>query len=297
VAALAWLVWCAPLQGAPRVVTSIAPVHSLAAAVMGDAGRPVQIVRGYGSPHAYQMRPSDAAYLRDADLVVWIGPSLETFLERPLSRHRDTARIVALSAIPGLKLLANRHGGVRDGAAHSHAHAGAGSFDPHIWLSPFNAKLIASAIADQLAALDPDNAGLYAMNLERLKRRIDTMHSTIRARLAPVANTPFVVFHDAFQYFEESFGLNAVGSVTVSPEQMPSARRIRALKEAIEKSAARCVFREPQFESALMQVLLEDSTARAGVLDPLGTDITPGPEAYFDLMNGNADALLECLAE
>jgi zinc transport system substrate-binding protein len=294
-AAFAWVLWIAPLQAAPRVVTSIAPVNSLAAAVMGDVGQPVQIVRGYGSPHAYQMRPSDAAHLRDADLILWIGPSLETFLERPLSRHREGTRVIALSTLPGLVLLENRAGGVHDGDAHEHAHTA--SFDPHIWLSPANAKRMAGAIAGELTALDPANAPLYATNLERLNQRIDSMQNSIQSRLAPVANTPFVVFHDAFQYFEASFGLNAVGSVTVSPDQMPSALRIRALKEAIDKSNARCVFREPQFESALMRVLLEDSKARAGVLDPLGTDIDPGPDAYFELMNGNADALLECLAE
>lgn len=293
--ALAPLVWPAPLLAAPRVVTSIAPVHSLAAAVMGDLGAPVQIVRGYGSPHAYQMRPSDAANLRDADLVLWIGPSLETFLQRPLSQHRDGTRVVMLSAVPGLTLLANRRGGVRDGDAQSHADAG--SFDAHIWLSPFNAKLIASAIATELSSLDAENARIYSMNVDRLKQRIDAMEFRIRSRLAPVANIPFVVFHDAFQYFEESFGLNAVGSVTVSPDQMPSALRIRALREEIAKSGARCVFREPQFESALMQVLLENSNARAGVLDPLGTDVTPGPDAYFELMADNADALLACLTE
>lgn len=264
---------------------------------MGDVGQPVQIVRGYGSPHAYQMRPSDAAHLRDADLILWIGPSLETFLQRPLSRHREGTRVIALSTSPGLRLLANRPGGVRAGDAHIHDHSEADSFDPHIWLSPLNAKLMASAIARELATLDPANAPIYAGNLERLNQRIDDMQGSIQSRLAPVANTPFVVFHDAFQYFEESFGLNAVGSVTVSPDQMPSALRIRALKEAIDKSNARCVFREPQFESALMQVLLEGSKARAGVLDPLGADIDPGPDAYFELMNGNADALLECLIE
>jgi len=272
----------------------VAPVHSLAAAVMGDLGEPVQIVRGYGSPHAYQMRPSDAANLHDADLVLWIGPSLETFLQRPLSARSDHTNVVTLSEIPGLALLANRRGGVRSDDSHSHDETG--SYDPHIWLSPFNAKLMAAAIAAQLSTLDPENAETYQRNLTSLRDNIDAMAERISTRLAPVASIPFVVFHDAFQYFEESFALNAVGSVTVSPDHMPSARRIRALREEIERSGARCVFREPQFESALVQVLLEDSDAQAGVLDPLGTDVTRGPDAYFELMDTNADALIACLS-
>jgi zinc transport system substrate-binding protein len=290
------LIWPAPLVAAPRVVASIGPVHALAAAVMGDLGEPVQIVRGYGSPHAYQMRPSDAAGLRNADLVLWIGPSMETFLQRPLAGRGDSARVLALSDVPGLALLANRGGGARHDDADSHTRDEAASYDAHIWLSPFNAKLMAAAIAKELRKLDPENATTYQTNVERLTQRIDAMEARIASRLAPVRTTPFVMFHDAFQYFEKSFGLNAVGSVIVSPERLPSARRIKALREKIAQSGARCVFREPQFESALVQILLEDSDARAGVLDPLGADVTPGPNAYFELMESNTEALVDCLS-
>ena len=258
--ALVPLVWLAPLAAAPRVVASIGPVHSLAAAVMEGLGEPLQIVRGYGSPHAYQMRPSDAANLRDADLVLWIGPSLETFLQRPLAGSRDGTRVVALSAVPGLALLANRDAGVRHDDAHSRAHDEAASYDAHIWLSPFNAKLMAAAIAKELSAFDPENAQTYRTNVDRLTQRIDAMEIRIASRLAPVRTTPFLAFHDAFQYFEKSFRLNAVGSVTVSPDRLPSAWRIKALREVIAESEARCLFREPQFESALVAILLEDST-------------------------------------
>ncbi len=294
--ALVPLMWPAPLVAAPRVVASIGPVHALAAAVMGDLGEPVQIVRGYGSPHAYQMRPSDAASLRDADLILWIGPAMETFLQRPLAARGDSARVLALSEVPGLALLANRGGGARHDDADSDTQDEAASYDAHIWLSPFNAKLMAAAIAEALSGLDPENAATYRTNLERLTQRIDAMKARIASRLAPVRTTPFVMFHDAFQYFEKSFGLNTVGAVVVSPERLPSARRIKALREKIAQSGARCVFREPQFESALVQILLEDSDARAGVLDPLGTDVTPGPDAYFELMDSNTEALVECLS-
>jgi zinc transport system substrate-binding protein len=293
--ALAPLLWSPALPAAPTVVASIGPVHSLAAAVMGDLGEPRQLVRGYGSPHAYQMRPSEAAALRDADLVLWIGPALETFLLRPLEGRQDGTTVVQLSALEGLRLLPNRSGGVLHADDPSHAHDPHAGFDPHIWLSPFNAKVMTSAIAAELGTLDPGNAALYERNAARLMQRIDVMESRIASRLAPVRATPFVVFHDSFQYFEENFGLDAVGSVIVSPDRMPSARRVKELKNAITESGARCVFREPQFESALMQVLLEGSDARSGVLDPLGSDVVPGPDGYFDLMNANTDALLACL--
>jgi zinc transport system substrate-binding protein len=292
ISALAPLAWSCAAQAAPSVVASIGPLHSLTAAVMGELGAPRQIVRGYGSPHAYQMRPSDAAALHGAELIVWVGPALETFLLRPLEGGQETARVLQLSTLEGLRLLPNRDAGVLGGEGHAHGHAG---FDAHVWLSPFNAKVIAAAIAAELGAIDPGNAAAYRHNADRLMQRIDAMEARIAARLAPVRDVPFVMFHDAFQYFEESFGLNAVGSVTVSPDRMPSARRIKALREAMAASGARCVFREPQFESALVQVLLEDTDARSGVLDPLGTDVAPGPDGYIELMNANAEALIACL--
>lgn len=289
--------WPCALPAVPTVVASIGPLRALAAAIMGDLGQPVQIVRGYGSPHAYQMRPSDAAHLRDAALVLWVGPSLETFLERPLAAaaDRDTTRVLTMSGIPGLERLPSRRAGVRDAHGHGHAGDAPGSHDPHIWLNPRNAKAMAGAIAAALAALDEENAPVYAANLERFERRADDLQTDIASRLAPVRAVPFVVFHDAFQYFEKSFGLAAIGSLTVSPDRLPSAKRIKALRDEIVASGARCVFREPQFESALVATLLEGTNARSGVLDPLGSGVTPGPDAWFDLMNANADALLECL--
>jgi zinc transport system substrate-binding protein len=297
VSAVTTLVWSCALPAVPAVVASIGPVHSLAAAVMGDLGEPRQIVRGYGSPHAYQMRPSDAGALREADLILWIGPALETFLLRPLEGRRDDTRVVQLSALEGLRLLPNRSGGVLGTDDRSHAQDGHAGFDAHIWLSPFNARVMATAIAAELGAIDAEHAEVYRQNAQRLVRRIDAMEIRIASRLAPVRTIPFVMFHDAFQYFEKNFGLNTVGSVTVSPDHMPSARRLSALREKIVTSGARCVFREPQFESALMKVLLEDTNTRSGVLDPLGTDVKPGPDGYFSLMNANTDALIACLSQ
>lgn len=287
----------ARLIAAPRVVASIGPVHSLAAAVMGDLGQPVQIVRGYGSPHAYQMRPSDAANLRDANLILWIGPALETFLQRPLEGQSATTRVLQLSALPGLHLLANRKPGVLITDEEPHTHGEARSFDAHIWLDPDNAKLMGAAIAVELGALDPEHEEVYRRNAQQLEQRINAMGRRIASRLAPVRSTPFVVFHDAFQYFEAYFGLNSVGSVSVSPDRTPSAKRIRALRTAIKELGVRCLIREPRFESALVRVLLEGTGARSGVLDPLGSDVTPGPDAYVEFMDANTDALVKCLAQ
>ncbi len=279
---------------APRVVASIAPIHSLVAGVMAGVGEPRLIVRGTGSPHHYQMRPSEAAALARADLVFWVGPALEVFLERPLANLGSAkARIVELLALDGMTRYAARPGGAWDRPAPS-ARAGAG-VDSHFWLDAGNARRIVAEAVRRLGAADPANAQLYASNGAAVMRRIDATDRALRRRLAPVRDIAYVVAHDAFQYFERRYGLRPVGSITLAPDRLPGARRIRELKSRIVALEARCVLGAPQFESALIDVVIEGTHANRGTLDSIGAGFTPGADAYFQMMTANAAALAACL--
>lgn len=290
-----------PAVAAPRVVASIVPVHSLVAGVMAGFGAPDVVVRGYGSPHTYQMRPSDAAKLARADVVFWVGRSMETFLQRYIAGLREGgARVVELGALDGLLRLPNRAGGLVDERRrHDDDHAAEhapGAFDAHLWLDVDNAKIMVRAIARELAATDAANADAYRANGEMLVRRLDELDRELAEMLRPVGDRPFVVFHDAYRYLEHRYDLENVGSVTVSPDRMPSARRIDELRERMAALGVRCVFREPQFESALVRTIAEASGARVAVLDPTGSTREPGPQAYFALMRANAEAIVDCLS-
>lgn len=293
----------APVASAPRVVASIAPLHSLVAGVMDGIATPALIVQGYGSPHSYQMRPSEAAALQRADLVFWIGESLETFLQKPLRSLPRTARVVTAIDAPGLRLLANRGSGPwEDGHGSRHApgerHAGAThvALDPHIWLDPTNATRLVSMIVTRLGTLDPANADRYKANAEQLNVRINALDRELGEKLARVRGIPFVVFHDAFQYFEQRYRLRAVGSMLSSPERLPGAKRVQALRAEIRGLGVRCIFQEPQFESALIKTLAEGTGARAAVIDPLGAAFEPGMDAYFKMMRANTSAIVDCLS-
>lgn len=292
---------------APRVVVSIPPLHSLAASVMQGVANPALIVRGYGSPHTYQMRPSDAAALHEADVIFSIGESLETFLQKPLSTLGQRARIVEIMDAEGLIRYRNREGGAwalgsapeHDRAAgttrddHSQEH---GQFDPHVWLDPVNARVMVGQVVKALSAADPANAARYRTNGANVDRRLAALEVELERTFAPVRARAYLVFHDAFQYLERRYGLNAVGAITRSPERAPSAKRLQELRAAVKRRAVRCVFREPQFESALIATVIEDTGARQAVLDPLGADLAPGPDLYFEMMRANARALSACLA-
>ncbi len=252
----------------PSVVVSVKPLHAIVSAVMAGTGEPRLLVKGGASPHDYALRPSDAVALNDAELIVWVGETFELFLSKPLEALAGDAKVVTLGT-----------GG-----------------DPHIWLDPANARDIAQRAAAALSGLDPGNGERYQSNADAFSARLDLLDEELRATLAPIADVPYVVFHDAYGYFERAYGLARVAAVTVNPQRKPGAQRIAALRETIRTSGARCLFGEPQFQPALLATLIEGSDARLGVLDPLGATITPGPEAYFTLMKNLAEDLRDCLA-
>jgi len=282
----------------PKVVVSVKPVHSLVAGVMAGVGEPLLLIKGAASPHSYSLRPSAARALSKAQLVFWIGGNLEAFLGKPLASLASRARLVELAEAPGMLLLPTREGGAwgapDDEPANDEAHQH-GQHNPHIWLHPGNAAAIVRIAVTALAELDPANAATYRRNGAAVEQRLAALEREIAAALAPVKDQPYLVFHDAYQYFEAHFGTRAVGAITVSPDRAPGARRLYEIREKIFASKAVCVFSEPQFEPALVKTVVRSTSARTAVLDPLGAGERAGPEAYFQLMRGLAGALKDCL--
>ncbi len=285
----------APGEAAPRVVTSFAPLQSIVAGVMDGIGMPETVIKGGASPHTYAMRPSEARLLEEADLVFWIGRDYETFLARPLAGLAGRARIVALADLPGIGKLQARSGGVWEDDGDGHAH-GAGAIDGHLFLDPRNLKILAAAAATELAKLDPANALHYAANAAKTQAMLDALDDELAATLRPLAGKPFIVFHDAYQYLEKRYGLATAGSITVSPERRPGAQRVQRIRDKVRRSAAICVFAEPQFEPSLVRTIVEGTDARVATLDYVGVDIPPGPAAYAAIMRGLARALAGCLS-
>lgn len=293
-----FVAWPAGATGdPPRAVASVVPVHAIVAGVMTGVASPDLIVRGAGSPHTYAMRPSDARRLEAADLVFWVGGALETFLAKPLAALSGETKVVTLIDSDALTRLAVHSGGTREeSSTDGHRHEGSAyRFDPHVWLDPANAAAIAKIAAAELSMIDPARRAAYTANAERFIARIEVLDAELRALLAPVARLPYAVFHDAYRYFERRYDLNAVGSVTLSPERTPGARRLREIRATMVATGARCLFTEPQFGPAMVETLIADTDVRTAVLDPLGVGLDPGPGAYFTLMRQLAISLHDCL--
>ena len=301
---------------APQVVVSIKPLYSLVAGLMQGVGKPQLLIKGGASPHGYSLRPSEAAALADAQLIVWVGPGLEGFLEKTLDGLSPTTMQLELSQRLQPYLLPARSGGTwekhdhHDEAEHHHDEvehhhdevehhhhdeADLEHFDPHIWLSPAMAAKIVVLCEDALIDIDPAHKDEYQANAIQLLERIKNLDNELTRKLAPVKDVPYIVFHAAYQYFETAYGLNAVGSVTISPERKPGVKRVLEIREKIKTLHARCVFSEPQFQSKLVNTIIEGTDTRTGILDPLGADLPADQDAYFVLLKRLADNLYQGL--
>ncbi len=321
------------------IVVSIKPIHSLVAGVTGNTGTPQLLLQANASPHSYQMRPSQARALQDADLVIWVGKYMENFMARAVENLSTDAVVMTLEEASEIHRVAFREGGIwgieeghhehpehedehhseahhdhdhaHDSDEHEHEHAAKehdehghednhddhdhGEFDPHIWLDPGNARRIVEVVADELSTLSPEHADAYRNNANATIKRINETEASIREQLSSVRKSRFIVFHDAYRYFEDAFELESFGSFTVEPTRLPSAKRLSALREAITEHNVVCVFSEPQFKPDLVETVIEQTNARTGVLDPLGAGLDQGPDAWFMIMQRLADSFAGCL--
>ena len=287
----------------PRVVADMPPVHALVAQVMGDLGTPELLLEKGANAHAFQMRPSQAAGLQEADLVVWIGPQMTPWLDRALGGI-STARQLRLMESEGTYLQ-----GFGAGAAHEHGHddhaepapEAAGhdghdhsGTDPHVWLDPTNASLWLGLIAAELSALDPENAATYAANAETAKAEIAALDAEIAATLAPAQGKPLVVYHDAYGYFASHYGLTIAAAIAEGDASGPGAQHIAEIEGLLAKGPV-CLFPEANHDPKLV-AQLADATGlnAAGTLDPEGALLAPGPQLYGQMMRGLASTIADC---
>ena len=336
----------------PNVAVDIAPVHSLVSRVMAGVGAPELVIPSGESPHGFNMRPSSAAALQNADLVFWIGHGLTPQLEDAIETLAGDAKAVEMLEVDGTTLLDFRegalfeahdheedhddhydHGHEADKDDHDHDHDMAkaddhdhddhakqdtkhedhdehahddhddhddhaghdhGEHDPHAWLSPGNASVWLNAIAAELSALDPENAGSYFANAAAAREEMAALSAEVAVVLEPARGGSFVVFHDAYQYFETYFDLPASGAISISDATDPSPARVAEIQSRIREEGIGCVLAEPQFNPSLVATVMDGSAAKTSVIDPLGAELELGADLYPTLIRNMAKTLADC---
>ena len=320
------LIATAPVRAEIKVVTTIKPLHSLIANVMDGVGEPSLIIEDSTSPHSFTLKPSHAKLLQEADLIFWVGEGIETFMERPLESIVKNAEVVEFMKVESIEKLKFReesiygdhddhddhdedhdghddhddhddHDEDHDGHDDHDDHAGHeghnhGEFDAHIWLDPINAKEMVHEIAHELGHLDPTNKDKYEANADSTILALDQLIEDVSKDINKDAK--FVVFHDAYQYFEERFGVRAAGALTLNTDVLPGAKQIDEIQDVIKDRGINCIFSEPQFNPKIISTIAKDTNIKTGVFDPLGANINSDKDLYFKLISNLGSELKGC---
>ena len=296
-----------------NVVTTIKPLHSLVSSVMKGVGEPSLIIEGTNNPHTFVFKPSHAEMIENADIIFWIGEDLEAFMEKPLDSLAKNAKTIAFMDLASIEKLKFReqnifddhddHGhddhddhGHKDDDHDDHAghHDGHnhGEFDAHIWLDPANAKEMVLEISHELSELDPSNKSKYEDNASKTIVALDKLIEEVDKSLSK--DISYIVFHDAYQYFEKRFGVIPAGALTLNPDVLPGAKQIADIQDVINDKGIKCIFSEPQYNPKIIETLGNDMNISTGVMDPLGAYIDAGPSMYSDLINQIANSIKDC---
>ena len=295
-----FLISYSSLNAEVKVVTTIKPIHSLVAGVMDGLGSPSLIVDGSNSPHNFSLKPSHAKMIEDAEIIFWVGEDLETFMIKPLESIANNATKVSFMDLDSIIKLKFKEENIlevegydddHDDHDDHYKHAD-GEFDAHIWLDPKNAIEIVNEIAKTLSLKDPNKKNVYYSNAEKLNHSLNELIEKIN--LSINKNARFIVFHDAYQYFEKRFDVSSAGALILNEEALPSAKKVSEIHKIIKKQNINCIISEPQFNPNIIKSIAQDSSILTGSFDPLGSSFDTNKNLYFEMILSLSNSLKDC---
>ena len=313
------------------IITSVKPLHSIVDAISTNSDQVELLVTTNQSPHDYQLKPSQLKAMQNANIIFYFDDNFETFMSSAFDILPPKVRKSSIIEKANLNLLQYRESGAWD----KHLHEGDDGHDDHdahkdedddghdahkdehddghddhdahkdehdddvnlhVWLDPENAKSIVNYVVKELTFINPKNHEIYEENGKRYIEKLNNLDAELKISLSGLQDKPFIVFHDAYQYFERAFNLNAVGSISLRDDiHSVSPNRIKEIKDKIKTTNAECVFREPQFSDRLINTIAEKADIKVGTLDPLGASLQNDKGLYFTLMRELADNFKKCL--
>lgn len=301
----------------PRILVTIKPIHSLVCALVGEHLEVDLLFPDHKSPHTYQVTPSEAERLAQADVVIWVGPSYESGLagrfSQPVSGNQQR---ITLTELSGVMIYPHRgqeiaeqnpstcsqdacHDVIQDCCGHTvhltKSSQEALSKDGHIWLAPHNAQAIVTALAERLSQRFPHLTSHFLARAQELRRKLQDLGVQMSQELSNVRNKPYFTVHDGMQYFDRYFGTQLAGVIRTNPGLAPSARHMYILQKKLGRVDDPVIFYEPQFSKNAVQVLADTVGARVAEIDYLGVGLSPGPDCYFEMMHRLASNVCQAL--
>ncbi|WP_112102885.1 zinc ABC transporter substrate-binding protein ZnuA [Haemophilus influenzae] len=313
ISAISTALLSAPMMANADVLASVKPLGFIVSSIAeGVTGTQILVPAG-ASPHDYNLKLSDIQKVKSADLVVWVGEDVDSFLDKPISQieRKKVITIADLADVKPLLIQAHhehfhedgdhdhdhKHEHEHDHEHHDHDHHEGLTTNWHVWYSPAISKIVAQKVADKLTAQFPDKKDLIAKNLSDFNRTLAEQSEKITAQLANVKDKGFYVFHDAYGYFNDAYGLKQTGYFTINPLVAPGAKTLAHIKEEIDEHKVNCLFAEPQFTPKVIESLAKNTKVNVGQLDPIGDKVTLGKNSYVTFLQSTADSYMECLAK
>ena len=295
-----FLISYSSLNAEVKVVTTIKPIHSLVAGVMDGLGSPSLIVDGSNSPHNFSLKPSHAKMIEDAEIIFWVGEDLETFMIKPLESIANNATKVSFMDLDSIIKLKFKEENILEVEGYDDDHDdhddhdkhADGEFDAHIWLDPKNAIEIVNEIAKTLSLKDPNKKNVYYSNAEKLNHSLNELIEKINLSINKDAR--FIVFHDAYQYFEKRFDVSSAGALILNEEALPSAKKVSEIHKIIKKQNINCIISEPQFNPNIIKSIAQDSSILTRSFDPLGSSFDTNKNLYFEMILSLSNSLKDC---
>ncbi|BFU60061.1 MULTISPECIES: zinc ABC transporter substrate-binding protein ZnuA [Rodentibacter] len=305
-----------PMFANADVLASVKPLGFIASSIANGVTDTQVLVPPGASPHDYSLKLSDIQKVKSADLVLWIGEDVDSFLDKPINQI-DRKKVITIADLEGIEPLLGKahHEHSHEEGEHNHKHShkdeNKGEHDHdhdhdhheglttnwHVWYSPAISRIVAQKVADKLTTQFPDKKELIAKNLDNFNRTLEIQSDKIKAQLAPFADKGFFVFHDAYGYFNDAYGLKQTGYFTINPLVAPGAKTIAHIKEEIEEHRVNCLFAEPQFTPKVIESLAQSTKVNVGRLDPIGDSVTLGENAYVNFLQATADSYAQCLSK
>lgn len=277
------LALAANVQAKPLVLASIKPLALIAEEIAGSAADVDTLLPVIASPHDYPLKVSDYSRLQKADIVLWVGAELESFLQKPLA-NLASDRVMGAYDLPDLYWPLDN-----DESHQAHHH----ERDPHLWLDPRNAVAIARHLSARLIFIDPTNRAIYSANMRNFAIRMADLDQLLLSKLSPLAGRGFAVYHEGYSHFVSRYGLRQLDYVTFTPEQRPGAKHLQQLRQTLAREG-KCLFLEPLNQQSGMRDLAKELKLNTGVLDALGEQVGEG--GYAELMVRMAEAFVSCLS-
>ncbi|MDD7426355.1 MAG: zinc ABC transporter substrate-binding protein ZnuA [[Actinobacillus] rossii] len=286
-----------------NIVASVKPLGFIASSIADGVTDTQIIVPAGASPHDYNLKPSDVQKVKSADIVLWIGKDVDVFLEKSIHQI-ETKNVIELAKLEKVKALLGKSEHHHDDHDHDHDHdhghhhevdENGLTINWHIWYSPEISKVIANQVAEKLTEKFPSQKAKIAENLANFDRTLAAQNDKIKSQLAAYKDKGFYVFHDAYGYFNDAYGLKQTGAFTINPLVAPGAKTLAHIKEEIAEHKVTCLFAEPQFTPKVIETLSKGADVKVGRLDPMGDAISLGPNSYANFLQFTADSYAQCL--